>query len=621
MTEQSLLTITGIIVLGIGAQWLAGRLRLPSILLLLLLGFLAGPVTGLINPDETIGELLFPLVSIAVGIILFEGGLSLRFSELPKLSNVIFRQITIGALVTGLIAALAAHYLIQMDWQLSVLLGAILVVTGPTVIGPLLRQIRPKGKVGTVLKWEGILIDPVGAIIAVLIFEAILEGEFSQAPSVIALGVLQTLLIGLIGGLLFAGIIILLFRRYWVPDHLHNGMTLLMVVAAFAISNLIHPEAGLLTVTVMGIVLANQKLVPIKHIVEFKENLQVLLIGALFIVLASRLDLNQISPVISWQGFAFVVILIAVARPLSVFLSTWRSELTIKERIFLSWMAPRGIVAASVASVFAFELAGAGHSGAEQLVSMTFLVIVATVTFYGLTAGPVAVRLGLSERDPQGVLFVGASKIAYLLTKILNEHGFRTAIIDNDPNKLVPFSKAGIATIHGDALSEAILDEIDLAGIGRMMAMTTNNEVNSLTVLQFQEVFGRADVYQIANENLANGNEAIAQHFRGRVLFGTTITCGQIQRQLESGSDIQVTKLTENFDYPAYQSLYNNQVVPLLLIGERGKLYIYTNDYQPLPRTGQTLISLVPAIDTSGIHVFSDTVQQNASDEEGVQAS
>ncbi len=614
MTEPALITLASIIVLGIGAQWLAGRLRLPSILLLLVLGFLAGPVTGLINPDETIGDLLFPLVSIAVGIILFEGGLSLRLSELPKLSSVIFRQITIGALVTWLIAALAARYVIQLDWQISFLIGAILVVTGPTVIGPLLRQIRPNGKSGTVLKWEGILIDPVGAVLAVLIFEAILEGELNQAPAVIALGVLQTLIIGVVGGLLFAGIIILLFRRYWVADHLQNGMTLLLVVASFALSNLLHPEAGLLTVTVMGVVLANQKLVPIKHIVEFKENLQVLLIGTLFIVLASRLQFDEISPVVSWQGFAFVLILIVIARPLSVFLSTWRSELNIQERIFLSWMAPRGIVAASVASVFAFELAGAGHAGAEQLVSLTFLVIVATVTFYGLTAGPIARRLGLSERDPQGVLFVGANQLARSLAKILNEHGFRTALIDSNPQNVIASKNAGLSAVHGEALSEAILDDLELAGIGRMMATTTNNEVNSLAVLQFQEIFGRAEVYQLATDSLASGQETIAQHLKGRVLFGSNITCERIRNKMEMGANVQLTKLTEDFDYLAYQSLYDKQAIPLLLITEKGKLIIYTSDYQPLPKPGQFLISLVPFIAPTDIQVFSETLSQISGD-------
>ena len=279
MNEELLISFSAVLILGIGAQWLAGRLRLPSILLLLVLGFLAGPVTGLIKTEETFGELLFPIVSLSVAVILFEGGLSLRRSELPRLRSVIGRLISLGALVTWLIGALAARFIIGLDWPLSVLLGAILIVTGPTVVGPLLRQIRPHGRVGSALKWEGILIDPVGAVLAVLVFEAILDGEFGQAPGIIGLGVIQTLAIGVIGGLLFAGILVLVMRRYWVPDHLHNPVTLLMVVAAFALSNLLHPEAGLLTVTVMGVVMANQNQVSIRHIVEFKENLQVLLIG------------------------------------------------------------------------------------------------------------------------------------------------------------------------------------------------------------------------------------------------------------------------------------------------------------------------------------------------------
>ncbi|MCA9960567.1 MAG: sodium:proton antiporter, partial [Anaerolineales bacterium] len=391
MSEHLLLGVAAIIVLGVSAQWFAWRLRLPSILLLLLFGFLAGPITGIIEPDVLFGDLLFPVVSISVAIILFEGGLTLRLSELPKVGDVIFRLISVGALLTWGLAALSAHYIVGLNWPLSALLGAILIVTGPTVIGPLLRQVRPKGEVAAVLKWEGILIDPVGAVLAVLVFEAILEGEISQVPAAIAFGVLQTMFIGVIGGLLAAGILVLFMRRFWIPDHLQNGVALLLAIGSFAISNLLHPEAGLLTVTVMGLALANQNWVSIKHIVEFKENLTILLIGVLFIVLASRLQLADISS-LGWSSVLFVLVLIVVIRPLAVLVSTFRSRLDGRSRLFLTWMAPRGIVAASVASVFSFELAEAGHIGAESIVPLTFLVIVGTVLFYGLTAAPAARR-------------------------------------------------------------------------------------------------------------------------------------------------------------------------------------------------------------------------------------
>ena len=599
MSEELLLGLAAILVLGIGAQWLAGRLRLPSILLLLVIGFLAGPVTGLINTDEYFGDLLFPVVSLSVAIILFEGGLSLRKSELPRLRGVIGRLISVGALITWLVAALSAHYLVGLDWPLSVLLGAILIVTGPTVVGPLLRQIRPKGKAAKALKWEGILIDPVGAVLAVLIFEAILDGEFGQAPGVIGMGVIQTLAIGVIGGLLFAGLIVLAIRRYWVPDHLHNPVTLLMVVSAFALSNVLHPEAGLLTVTVMGVVLANQNQVSIRHIVEFKENLQVLLIGTLFILLASRLQLGDLLST-GWQGIVFVAILVLVARPLSVFVSTWRSDLNLKERLFLSWMAPRGIVAASVASIFAFELMASGHSGAEQLVPLTFLVIIGTVALYGLTSGPVARALGLAERSPQGMLIVGAHDFGRSVAESLQANGFRTALIDSDGKNVWESRQRGLRAYHGDALSEALLDEIDLSGIGRMLAMTSNDEVNSLAALHYRDVFGRAEVYQLDIRDQLDDREPVTQHLRGRSLFGSEVGYDQLCALAEKGARIQVTEMTEHFDYVSFQSLYGNEAILLFLITEKSELLIYTTDYQPIPKSGQKLVSLAPPLDIAG---------------------
>ena len=380
LAEEALIGLASVLLLGVGAQWLAWRLRLPSILLLLVLGFLAGPITGFLHPDEIFGEALFPIVSLSVAIILFEGGLTLRLSELPAVGKPMGLLISVGALITWAVAAVAAHYIVGMTWSLSVLLGAILIVTGPTVIGPLLRQIRPTGNVGTILKWEGILIDPVGAVLAVLVFEAILEGEFGQGQAAGAIlgGVVETLLIGVALSFLGAAILIIFLRRYWIPDYLQNSVSLMVALSLFALSNVLHPESGLLTVTLMGVLLANQKWVTVKHIVEFKENLQVLLIGGLFILLSSRLDLQSLLAM-GWREFAFLAVLIFIARPLSVFASTMGSNFENRSRIFLSWMAPRGIVAASVASLFAFELSVAGVEGAEQLVSMTFLVIIGTV--------------------------------------------------------------------------------------------------------------------------------------------------------------------------------------------------------------------------------------------------
>lgn len=595
MTETLLLGLAGVLVLAVGAQWLAWRLQLPSILLLLVFGFLAGPIFHLLEPSEMIGDILFPLVSIAVAIILFEGGLTLRFAELPQVGRTVFRLISVGAVITWIIATLAAYYILGMSLSLAVLLGAILIVTGPTVVMPLLRQVRPRGQVGAALKWEGILIDPVGAVLAVLVFEAIRQGNFAQAPSVIVVGVIQTVFVGVGAGLLAAGILVVMLRRYLIPDYLQNSVALMLVVAFFAISNSIIPESGLVTVTVMGVTLANQRWVSVKQIAEFKEDLQVLLIGILFIVLAARLRLSDFAEFV-WLDLAFVVVLIIVARPLTVLASTIGTRFSWQERLFISWMAPRGIVAASVASIFAFELAHEGIPEASQLVSITFMVIVVTVVFYGLTAGPVARWLDLAESDPQGMLIVGASSLSRTIGHVIHDLGFRVLLIDTNWVNLRTAQMEGLEAHYGNALHEETLEEIEYSGIGRLLALTSNNEVNSLSTLLYSEVFGRANVYQLPP--IKSGRRAAeidVPSLTGRILFNEKMNCEFFLGQLEMGAAIRKTAITDVFTYIDYQNQYDNKALPLFLVTGKNKLEVYTTDYQPIPQSGQQIISLIPA--------------------------
>ncbi|MEK6224425.1 MAG: cation:proton antiporter, partial [Thermodesulfobacteriales bacterium] len=404
MSEHLLVGLAAIIVLGIGAQWLAWRISLPAILLLLIFGFIAGPATGFLNPNEIFGDLLLPLVSVLVAIILFEGGLSLKFSEVREVTSVIRNMVTVGVLVSWVLTSLASYLIFGLGLQISVLLGAVLVVTGPTVIIPLLRHVRPSGRVGSIVKWEGIIIDPIGAILAVLVFEVIISGGLEKATALVVVSIFKTLIIGTVLGLAGAQLVVLILRRHWVPDFLQNPVTLMIVVFVFVCSNVIQIESGLLSVTLMGIALANQKMVSIRHIVEFKENLRVLFISGLFIILASRLTLDELNYVLNFKGFVFLFLMIVVVRPLSIFISTYFSDLHLKEKLFLSWMAPRGIVAAAVASVFALRLEQAGYEQAERIVDITFLVITGTVAIYGLSAFQVAKRLGLAKPNPQGIL-------------------------------------------------------------------------------------------------------------------------------------------------------------------------------------------------------------------------
>lgn len=595
MTEN-LLGLSGIIILGIMAQWIAWRLKLPSILLLLVIGFIAGPITGFLRPDALFGESLFPIVSLSVALILFEGGLSLRVFELRATGSVVHRLITVGALVTWFLSAMASHYILGLSLPLSVLLGAIVLVTGPTVIIPLLSQVRPSAKVASVLRWEGILTDPIGAVLAVLVYEAIISGSFHEVPSVAMMGMFKTALAGGGAGVLGAMFIVVFLKYYWIPDFLRSPFTLMSVVAVFSASNLFQPESGLLAVTLMGVVLANQKFVPIKHIIEFKENLRVLLLAVLFIVLAARLDPADLG-FLGIESFVFLALLIFVVRPVAVFLSSAFSDLNWKERVFLSFVAPRGIVAAAVASVFALHLAEAGHADARVLAPIIFLVITGTVIVYGLGAPVLARRLGLSQPAPQGVLMVGASPWAVAMAVALKEAGFNVLMADTNWNNIASARMKGLQTYYGSVLSETALQDIDTEGIGRMIALTSNNGVNSLAVIRFGEVFESSGLYQLTPRGEEKREkEPVSSHLHGRFLFGPEVTFAYLAERFSKGAVIKKTRLSEVSDFKAHLARYRN-AVPLFLITETGELSFFTVDKQLNPLPGQTVISVVDAED------------------------
>jgi len=595
MSERLLMGLAAIIVLGIGAQWLAWRISLPAILLLLIFGFIAGPATGLIDPNQLFGNLLLPLISITVAIILFEGGLSLKFSEVREVTAVIRNLVTVGVLVSWVLTSLASYVIFGLGLQISVLLGAVLVVTGPTVIIPLLRHVRPSGRVGSIIKWEGIIIDPIGAILAVLVFEVIISGGLEKATAQVVVSILKTLVIGTVLGLAGAKLVVVILKRHWVPDFLQNPVSLMIVVFVFVCSNVVQIESGLLSVTLMGIALANQKWVSIKHIVEFKENLRVLFISSLFIILASRLTMDELSYVLNFKGVIFLVLMIVAVRPLSIFISTYFTDLNLKEKLFLSWMAPRGIVAAAVASVFALRLAEAGYEQAEHIVNITFLVITGTVAIYGLTAFSVAKRLGLAKPNPQGVLMVGAHGWARSIAKILHENGFQVSLVDSNWANVSAARQEGLKAYYENILLEDLSEDVELDGIGKLIALTRNDEVNSLSALHFVEDFGRSQVYQLPKMSKfsARSEESIPQHLRGRLLFGPEATFSYLDSKFTSGASLKKTPLTDEFGYDSFKSLYGDKALPLFVIKENGELVVLASDNTPTPLPGQYLISLV----------------------------
>lgn len=603
MSEHHLLGLASILIVGIGARWIAWRLHLPSILLLLICGIVAGPVTGFLDPDELFGELLLPIVSLSVGIILFEGGLSLSIRDLRAVGGVVRNLVTLGVLVTWVLTAAAVHWIIGLEWILAVLFGAILVVTGPTVIIPLLRHVRPSGQVRTIVKWEGILNDPIGALLAVLVFELVLAGGFTGQADEAASLFFSSILIGCVVGVVFAALMLVLLKFYLLPDFLQNAFSLTMVVSAFTVSNELRSESGLLATTVMGIALANQRISPVKHIVEFKENLRVLIISSLFIILAAKLDLNDLYE-ISVPGFFFLLVLIFVIRPAAVWISCLGSNVKRPERIFLAWMAPRGIVAAAVSSIFAARLVEAGYEDAGKFIPLAFFVIIGTVAVYGLSAFTVAKRLNLAEPEPQGVLFVGAQPWARRIALALKDAGFAVALVDSNRAHISAARLEGLKAHYGEILSEHVLDEIDLYGVGKLLAVTPNEEANSLAALHFSEIFGRKEVYQLAPDpgDLGPRRSLSVHHLNGRLAFSNTLGHGGFEERFRDGAELKSTNLSEKFDYAAFQSRYGH-ALPLFRITKAGSLSVVTGDSLTEPRPGETLLALVdPAKSSNGEH-------------------
>lgn len=590
MDEHILVGISSVIALGISAQWLAWRTKLPAILLLLVFGIIAGPVTGWINPDELLGDILSPFVSISVAIILFEGGLSLRMAEFRKIGGVVIKLMTIGLIITWSLAAIAAYYLLGLSIEIAVLFGAILIVTGPTVIIPLLRQVRPTENTGSILKWEGIVNDPIGAMMAVLVYEILLTGGFTNMDASSVLVIATTIIDGSFIGALGAGILYIMLKKHWIPEYLQNPITLMIVIASFTISNLLQHESGLLAVTIMGILLANQKSAKVKHIIEFKENLQVLLISALFILLASRLQISDLA-YFNFQSSLFILALLVVVRPVSIYAATWGSNLTLQEKTFLAWMAPRGIVAAAISAIFALRLEQEGFADAEKLVPYTFVVIIATVTVYGLSANPVARLLKVAKPQPNGVLFLGAHSWSLDLACQLQELGLKVMVADSNWENISKARKRNLETYHGNILSEFAMDEINFDGIGKLFALTQNDEVNALASIRFAEIFGSSNVFQLPQSAISIHKESeTTEALGGRILFSNEWNHSAIEDFMSNPNQLALYRITDGFNLKNFtKKLGKNGLIVAVLNGQ-DNLLANSLDNPPTTQLGDLIV-------------------------------
>ncbi|HEX6984180.1 MAG TPA: cation:proton antiporter [Planctomycetaceae bacterium] len=590
-----LVYLTCVIALGVAAQWVAWRLKFPAILLLLGTGFVLG---RWVAPDELVPpSLLAAGVSLSVAVILFEGGLSLKFRDLGEAGPAIVRLVTVGCLVTWGAATALGRLLVFDTLAVAALAGAIYTVTGPTVIGPLLRHVRPHRRPAAVARWEGIVNDPIGALLAVLVYEAIQAQGPEAAAATVTLALGKTLAAAAVIGGGVAAAVVAALRRHWLPDYLHAPVLVAAVLAAFTLSDLVQHESGLATVTVLGIALANQRRVAIEHVTKFKEGLGVLLLGGLFIVLSGRLRPEDLAA-LGWEGALFVAAMILAVRPAATFVATARSALDRRERAFVAWMAPRGVVAAAVSGIFALQLDRLGpqalRADAGRIEPLTFLLIVATVAVYGLTAKPVARRLGVADPDPQGLLIIGAGELERAVAKAVHEEGYSVLLVDNNRENVTAARLDGLRTRHGNILSESLQEDLDLAGLGRLLAMTPSDKTNALAALAFVDTFERAGVFQLPASPAPTPAKAGGENRpMARRLFAPDATYAELARRLRAGALIKKTLLTEEFDFTAFRGRHGPRATVLFVVGRTGGLTVCTVEEPPSPVPGQKLIALI----------------------------
>ncbi|KAB0500257.1 cation:proton antiporter [Pseudomonas vancouverensis] len=595
MSEQQILLAIG----GIGAaallcQWLAWRLKLPAILFLLLTGILVGPGLHLLDPQEMFGPLLMPLVSLSVALILFEGSLTLHLSEWREIGSVVRRLVTIGALVTWVVIAVATHWLLGFDWKLAILFGSLTLVTGPTVIVPMLRVVRPKASIANILRWEGIVIDPIGALLAVVVYSFIIASAEGHGvkESLLTFGgvILCGSLFGIAGGWLLG----ILIRRQWLPEYLHNLAALAAVLGIFIASNEVTHESGLLAVTLMGMWLANMKGVDVRHILHFKENLSVLLISGLFILLAARLDLNAM---IGLGPLVLILLLVIqlIARPLNMLICTAGSTLTWRERALLAWIAPRGIVAAAVSAIFAIRLDEAGHEGALLLVPLTFAVIIGTVVLQSATARPLARMLNVAEPAPSGYLIIGANGPARALGKALQNLDSRVLLTDSSWENIRAARMEGLPTYFGNPASQHADAHLDLVGIGHLLALSPSGEMNTLALMRFRHEFGHQRMFGLASgqESRRSDKHRTSLEHRSNQVGSEALTYAKLASQLSQGSEIYSTTLTDGFGWDDYRALHGDRATLLFVRDVSGWVHIVTPENTINPGPGWTLVALI----------------------------
>ncbi len=596
---EGMLELASILILSVLAQWLAWKIKVPAILPLIVIGLFLGPfstffTTGgekLLDGDKIFsGDLLFSFVSISVGVILFEGGLTLKLKEIRHQVGTVRNLLIFGPIITLIIGAVAAHFLMGLDYRLAFLFGALIIVSGPTVVTPILRNVRPNEKVNNVLKWEGILIDPLGALIAVLVYEFIKISHFENNDTFdIFKEFFITIASGIFVGAMAAFFLQWVLQKNRLPAYLRNVFTLGLVIFAFTFSELIHPEAGLMAATSMGIILANIRVNEFKKILSFKEDVSIILISVLFILLSSRIDMEQIQK-LGYNSLILFGIVILVIRPIVVWASTRNGKFNWREVIFMSWVGPKGIVAAAVASLFSLQLTSSENtshidaSQAELILPLTFLVIVGTVVLQGSTAKPLAKLLKVVREVPRGYLIAGANENARFIAGFLKQHNIEVLLADTSKTNIREAQREGFDIYEGNVLGDTILEELDLTGIGQLIALTSSSEVNNLATKYFEEEFGEEKVYRLASKKELELKDL---DLPNNIVFGGKIDYLNLSQSILSHREPLIEDCPDSEAFDQINRKYKGRIIPLFIINENNDPKLILKEFPSLQKGDQ----------------------------------
>lgn len=581
-----MLELGGILILGILAQWVAWKFKIPAILPLILIGLFVGPVSTLITEDgskwiEPVwngkeglfpGERLFNFVSLAIAVILFEGGLTLKREEILNVGPVILKLITLGSLVTFVGAGISAHYIFDLSWSISFLFAGLIIVTGPTVIAPILRNVPLKRDVSAVLKWEGILIDPVGALVAVLVFEFIVAGEGNNFTKEALIEFGKIVVFGTVIGVASAYALYHSIKRKLIPHYLMNVVVLAMVLAVFVFSDVLAHESGLLSVVIMGLMLGNMDVKEIKEILHFKESLSVLLISLLFILLSANINISDLLLLYNWQTVLLFVVVVFVLRPLAVFLSTSNSTLNTNEKLFISWVGPRGIVAAGIASLFGIKLSMLDEPGAEYITPLVFMIVLGTVVLNATTARLFAKLVGVFVKASDGILIIGASKVSRLIASYLQGNGRHVVLVDSNPEHIKNAKEEGLEALETNIYDADLSENIEFNDVGFLMALTGSSSVNKFALDKFSTDFGEKGAFRLISseemKDMSNNPK--------KGLFSHTDDYINLSEVVRDYPQINEVELESREHYLELIIILNTEVssIPLFVKDNDGKIHI-----------------------------------------------